>query len=143
MARSFACDGIILQENKLVVIKRGREPFKGEWALPGGRIEENESAEQCLVREMKEETNLDVVPLKLVGIYSSPKRDPRGIIVATFICKVIGGELKAGDDAAEAYWFDMNKMPNLCSDHGKMLTDALNPLYQTNTSLLRYVTRCP
>jgi 8-oxo-dGTP diphosphatase len=125
MSRPFACDGVIIQDGRLVVIKRGKEPYKGGWALPGGRIEDNETTEQCLVREMKEETGLDIVPVKLVGIYSAPDRDPRGIIAATYICKVVGGELKAGDDAAEAYWFDLDKVPKLGSDHGKMLADAL------------------
>ncbi len=125
MTRPFACDGVIIQDNKIVLIKRGFEPFKGQWAVPGGRIEDNETAEQCLVREMKEETNLDVVPLKLISVYSDPQRDPRGIIVASYLCKVVGGELKAGDDAGDAKWVSLNDLPKLAGDHAKIVADAV------------------
>jgi 8-oxo-dGTP diphosphatase len=118
---------ILIEDGKVLLIKRGKEPFKGEWAIPGGRIEENESAEQCLKREMKEETGLEVEPTRLVGIYSDPKRDPRGIIAATYLVKRIGGELKAGDDAKEVKWFPLDKIPHLATDHRKMLEDATLP----------------
>lgn len=123
--RPFATDAILIEDGKLLLVKRGREPFKGEWALPGGRIEEDETAEQCLVREMEEETGLEVEPLKLVGIYSDPGRDPRGIIAAAYLVKRIGGQLDAGDDASEAAWFCMDAIPSLCADHKKILEDAL------------------
>ncbi|MBI5051525.1 NUDIX hydrolase [Candidatus Micrarchaeota archaeon] len=122
--RSFACDAVIIKDEKVVLIKRAAEPFKGEWALPGGRIEDNETAEACLVREAKEETNLDVRPLKLVGIYSDPKRDPRGVLAAAYLCELIGGGLRGGDDAAEAKWVALKKIPKLCTDHNKILEDA-------------------
>ncbi|MEW6722977.1 MAG: NUDIX hydrolase, partial [Candidatus Micrarchaeota archaeon] len=123
-----ACDSILIEERKILLIKRAKEPFKGMWALPGGRIEENETAEECLVREMKEETGLDVEPMKLVGVYSDPARDPRLIIAAAYLVRRTGGKEMAGDDAGETGWFPLNKMPPLCSDHGKMVADALrNP----------------
>lgn len=131
--RPFACDAVIIENGKIVLVKRGVEPFKGQWAVPGGRLEEDETAEQCLIREAKEETNLDVKPIALVGIYSAPNRDPRGIIAATYLCKHIGGELKGGDDAAEAKWFDLNALPELASDHGKMIEDALKIIEKTDT----------
>jgi len=123
--RHFACDGIIIENGKILLIKRGAEPFKGEWAVPGGRIEENESAEQCLKREMKEETGFDIESISLIGIYSNPERDPRGIIAATYLCKIIKGIAKGGSDASEARWFDLKTLPKLASDHGKMVEDAL------------------
>ncbi len=123
--RPFACDMILIEDGKLLLVKRAKEPFKGEWALPGGRIEENETAEQCAVREMKEETGLDVEPVRLVGIYSDPDRDPRGIIAASYIVRRTGGELKAGDDAGEAAWFPLDKLPPLATDHRKIVEDAI------------------
>lgn len=123
--RQFACDGLIVKENKILLIKRGAPPFLGFWAIPGGRIEENEDAIACLKREMKEETNLVVEPISLLGIYSDPKRDPRKTIVATYVCKIISGEIKAGDDAAEIAWFDLDKLPKLAFDHEKMVRDYL------------------
>jgi 8-oxo-dGTP diphosphatase len=122
--RPFACDMILIEDGKILLVRRGREPFKGEWAMPGGRIEDDETAEQCLKREMKEETGLDVEPLTLIGIYSDPKRDPRGIIAAAYLVRRTGGELKAGDDAAETGWFDLETLPPLCTDHGKIIEDA-------------------
>ena len=126
MVREFACDGIIIKGNRILLIKRAAEPGKGEWAIPGGRIDENEDAVGCLKREMKEETNLDIEPIAFVGIYSDPKRDPRGVIAAAYLCKVVGGELQHGDDAGDAKWFELDKLPKLWADHGKMVRDALS-----------------
>jgi 8-oxo-dGTP diphosphatase len=123
--RPFACDIILVENGKILLVKRGREPFKGDWAVPGGRIEDNETAEECAIREMKEETGVDVEIIRLTGIYSDPKRDPRGIIVAAFLVRRVGGEVKAGDDADEAKWFELHSLPKLCTDHGKIVADAI------------------
>lgn len=126
--RPFACDMVLVENGMILLIRRAYDPFKGEWALPGGRIEDDETAEQCLKREMKEETNLDVEPVKLIGIYSDPSRDPRRVIAAAFLVKRVGGEPKGGDDAAETRWYDIDKIPPLCADHGKIVQDALKQL---------------
>lgn len=125
MMRPFACDMILIEDGKVLLIRRAREPFKGEWAIPGGRIEDDETAEQCAIREMKEETGLDTEIDRLVGIYSDPDRDPRGIIAAAYIVRKTGGELRSGSDAAEARWFSLDKLPRLATDHGVMLQNAL------------------
>lgn len=96
----------------------------GEWAVPGGRIDDDETAEQCARREMKEETGLDIEIIRLTGIYSDPGRDPRGIIAAAFRVRRIGGEIRAGDDAAEAAWFSLNDLPRLAADHLKIIEEA-------------------
>lgn len=123
--RPFACDNLLIERRKILLIKRGNAPFKGRWAFPGGFIEQNETAEQGTVREMEEETGVKVKIVKLVGIYSDPKRDPRKVISAAFLVKQIGGGIRAGDDAKEARWFDLDKLPKLASDHKKILKDAL------------------
>lgn len=123
--RPFACDIILIENESVLLVKRAFEPFKGEWALPGGRIEDNENAEECMKREMKEETGLMVEPIKLTGLYSDPSRDPRKVITTAFLARRIGGELKAGTDAAEVKWFPLNNLPKLCTDHRKILEDAL------------------
>jgi 8-oxo-dGTP diphosphatase len=115
---------ILVESGKLLLIKRAKEPFKGEWALPGGRIEDNETAEQCLKREMKEETGLDVEPVRFTGLYSDPERDPRRVIAASYVVRRTGGELQAGDDAGEAAWFPLNNLPMLAADHKKIIQDA-------------------
>lgn len=126
--RPFACDGVLIEGGKILLIRRAAEPFKGMWAVPGGRIEDDETAEECLIREMEEETGLKVEPLKLTGIYSEPSRDPRLIIAAAYLVRRVSGEPKAGDDAGELAWFDLDKLPVLCADHSKIVADALKIL---------------
>jgi 8-oxo-dGTP diphosphatase len=126
--RPFACDMVLVENGKVVLIKRAFEPFKGQWAIPGGRLEGDENAEQCAIREMKEETGFDIAIVKLTGLYSDPARDPRKIIAAGFLVRRIGGEMRAGDDAGEAQWFSLSDLPQLCSDHGKILADAIREM---------------
>ncbi|MBD3210613.1 NUDIX domain-containing protein [Candidatus Micrarchaeota archaeon] len=123
--RPFACDGILIEDDRLLLVRRAAEPFKGEWALPGGRIDDNEDALQCLKREMQEETGLEVEPVMFVGIYSDPERDPRRVIAAAYLVKRVKGEPVGGDDAELAKWFKLDGLPPLCADHEKIVKDAL------------------
>ncbi|MCD6515240.1 MAG: NUDIX domain-containing protein [Candidatus Asgardarchaeia archaeon] len=122
----IAVDIFAINDNlEFVLISRKNEPFKNYWALPGGFIEYGETAEQAAIREMKEETGLDVQVIDLVGVYSDPKRDPRGHVISiTFLAKIIGGTLKASTDAKIAKFF---KTPpeKLAFDHKKIIEDAL------------------
>jgi len=118
-------DAVIVEGDKVVLIRRVNPPFKGMWALPGGFVEVGETVEEACVREAGEETSLDVGIVKLVGVYSDPKRDPRGHTVGViFLCKVKGGRLKAADDAGEAGWFSLGELPELAFDHGRILGDV-------------------
>jgi ADP-ribose pyrophosphatase YjhB (NUDIX family) len=91
--RSIASDTVLIEKGKILLIKRGNEPFKDMWALPGGRLENNETTEECAIREMKEETGLQVKIIKLIGVYSDPKRDPRGIVSVAYLVKRKGTEM--------------------------------------------------
>jgi 8-oxo-dGTP diphosphatase len=124
--RPFACDAVLFDGNRILLVRRKNPPFKGSWALPGGKIKNNENAEQCMIRETREETGLSVVPLKLIGVYSNPKRDPRGVISAAFIVKRTSGKLKPGSDAGKAEWFLVSRLPKLAFDHKNIVKDALN-----------------
>ncbi|MBE8539127.1 NUDIX domain-containing protein [Geoglobus acetivorans] len=122
---TLTVDAIIPYGNGIVLVKRKNEPFKGSYALPGGIVEYGESVERAVIRETKEETGLDVVVEKLVGVYSDPDRDPRGHFVSIcFLTRVVGGELKAGSDAREVKIFKLNELPELAFDHSKMIEDA-------------------
>lgn len=89
-------------DGEIVLVKRKNEPFKNMWAIPGGMVDEGETAEEAAIREAKEETGLDVQLVRLVGVFSKPGRDPRGQYVSVAYHAVpVGGTLKAGDDAIE------------------------------------------
>lgn len=122
-------DAVIAKDGGFVLIRRKNEPFKGCWALPGGFVERGESVEDATRREAREETGLDIELLALLGVYSNPKRDPRGHTVSVvYIAKPVGGELQAADDAAEAGIFRPEDDPDLAFDHAVILNDAMDAL---------------
>ena len=124
---SVTADGIVLKGNEIVLIKRGKEPFKGSYALPGGFLNYGERLEECAVREVLEETGVKTKVVELVGIYSSPDRDPRGhFVTAVYHLEPVGGMLKAGDDAKDAEWVPLDKLPKFAFDHGKIIQDFLS-----------------
>jgi 8-oxo-dGTP diphosphatase len=121
-------EALIEKNNKILFIKRGHEPFKGFYGLPAGFVEKNETVEEAAVREAKEETGLRIRLKEILGVYSDPRRDPRGRVVSTiFISEIIGGKLKAGSDASSAIWIDVRKIPfkKLSFDYGKTIKDYL------------------
>ena len=114
---------------KLLLINRGNEPFKGQWALPGGFIEIDEELEDAAVRELQEETGLSNVPLEQMHTFGKVGRDPRGrqiTIVFMGVLKKRPPKIKGGDDAAKARWFDIEKLPkNMAFDHDEVTKFAI------------------
>lgn len=117
---------------EVLLVRRGNDPFKGCWALPGGFMEMDETIEHCAVRELEEETHLKVSEkdLRLIGVYSAPGRDPRGRTV-TAAYAVSGKWIEesgkiavAGDDAAEVRWWPLNALPPLAFDHAEIVSDG-------------------
>jgi len=113
-----AVDAVILMNNKqgLVLIRRKNPPFQGELALPGGFVDVGESVEQACIREAKEETNIDVRIIKLIGVFSEPKRDPRGHNISiAFLCEPFteNEKPKALDDAAALEIFPLTQISSL------------------------------
>lgn len=119
---------IIIQrkDRSIILVKRRKPPFKGEWAIPGGFVEYGETVEAAAVREAKEETGLDVELVKILGVYSDPNRDPRGHTVSiTFLAREVGGQPMADTDAKEVQAFPSSSLPpKLAFDHERMLIDA-------------------
>ena len=93
----------------LLMIKRGKDPYKDCWALPGGFFEPDETIEQCARRELLEETAISADKLIPLGCYSTPNRDPRGWVVSCAFLTFFDADASAtaGDDAADALWFDV------------------------------------
>lgn len=122
----LAADCVIFKGNAPLLIKRKNEPFKGRYALPGGFVKIGETVEQACKRELFEETSVRVSKLKLVGVYSSQKRDPRGHIVSiAFLAKPKSTRLKAGSDAGDAKFVENWNKIRLAFDHKDMIKDAL------------------
>ena len=119
-------DAVIVDASRgVVLIRRGHPPFAGSWALPGGFVETGETCEAACVREAREETGLEVEPVELIGVYSTPGRDPRGHTVSVvYLCRAVGGLLAGGDDAADARWFADLVGVELAFDHAELLSDA-------------------
>ena len=124
---ALTVDTIIIEDNKVILIKRLNNPFKDHWAIPGGFVEYGEKVEDAAVREAKEETGLDIELTKLVGVYSNPDRDPRGhTVTVAFLSKIIGGTLKSDSDAKDAKFIDISELKNmkLAFDHNEILKDS-------------------
>ncbi|MFX0008837.1 MAG: NUDIX domain-containing protein [Candidatus Hermodarchaeota archaeon] len=117
------------QEGNVVLIKRKYPPFQNYYALPGGFIKEGEKPVEALIREVKEETNLDIKVESKIGIYTEEGRDPRGSVHTTaYKCRIIGGvsDLRGGDDSKDAELISIADLQNieLAFDHKKILSDA-------------------
>lgn len=117
---------------KLLLVKRGNEPFKGQWAIPGGFIEIDEELEHSAARELKEETGLENVPLEQMYTFGTVGRDPRGRQITVVFIGILtkkSKKLKAGDDAVEAKWFDIYNLPeNMAFDHAEVTKFAIRRL---------------
>ncbi|MFW9948778.1 MAG: NUDIX domain-containing protein [Candidatus Thorarchaeota archaeon] len=121
-------DAVILYNKSLILIRRKNPPFKGELALPGGFVEIGETVEKACIREIYEETNVNVDIIKLIGVFSDPTRDPRGhTITIAFLCKPSNKKgilnVKAKDDASSIEIVPLDKLSslNLAFDHFEII----------------------
>lgn len=115
---------------RILLIQRGHPPFAGQWALPGGFVEEGERVAEAAPRELAEETGLHAEGLELLGVYDTPGRDPRGWTVsAVYLARLEREASVAGaDDARDARWFAIDALPQLAFDHAEIVADALELL---------------
>jgi len=122
----LAADCVVFDSTgRALLVRRKYPPFKGRYALPGGFVDIGETVEDACRRELAEETGLRARRLHLVGVYSDPKRDPRGhTCSAVFLAKAARGTPKAGDDAAAVEWVADWRKVDLAFDHASILADA-------------------
>ena len=118
---------LISNRQSVLLIERGREPFKGKWALPGGFVELDEELEAACQRELEEETGIRVGELKQFRAYGAVNRDPRHRTISVLFYAFTEGELPAcaGDDAAKVQWFPLDKLPELAFDHQQILEEFI------------------
>jgi len=121
----LAVDAIIEREGKILLVERKHSPLG--LALPGGMVEENESCEEAIIRELKEETNLDAIVLTQLNLYSDPSRDPRCRVVSLVYLIEAKGDPIAGDDAKDLKWVLIKDLTKemLTFDHYAIIQDYI------------------
>jgi len=101
---------VVVHEGRVLLVRRGREPLKGQWSLPGGLLEVGESLVEGVIREVGEETGLQVAPIELIELLDRIHREGNRVryhyVIADYLCRVTGGNLQAASDADEARWVE-------------------------------------
>ncbi len=123
---------VIVEENRVLLIRRGQPPLLGEWSLPGGLLECGETLREAVAREAREETGLLVETGEMLGVYERVIRDDAKrvryhYVLVDFLCHAVDGDLKAGSDAADVRWFTRDELPalNLAYDANDVVRKGL------------------
>jgi 8-oxo-dGTP diphosphatase len=109
---------IIIEDARVVLVKRLHSPLQAEWSIPGGVLEVGELVREAAIREAREETGLTVEPSELLGVYDRVLRNPEQrvqyhYVLIDFLCRRVAGDLRAASDAAEVRWFSKEELPGL------------------------------
>jgi ADP-ribose pyrophosphatase YjhB (NUDIX family) len=117
--------GVVVHEGRVLLVQRGREPLKGQWSLPGGLLEVGESLESGVIREVEEETGLRVQPVQLIELLDRIHREGGRVryhyVIADYLCRVTGGDLRAASDAAAVRWVERAEW----NSHGALALDPV------------------
>ena len=133
----IAVDAVVFGYNKenglsVLLIKRKYSPFQGEWAIPGGFVQDDESLEDAAERELKEETGVQINYLEQLYTFGKPDRDPRKRIISVAYFGLVKTnqfeKLNAQTDAEQAQWFNFNELPSLAFDHSEILKLSIERL---------------
>lgn len=121
---------IIIENDRVVLVKRAHPPIQGQWSIPGGVLEVGEMVREAAIREAREETGLIVEPGELLGVFDRILRDAEKrvqyhYVLIDFLCRRVGGELVAASDAAEVRWFTREELPAL-----NLAEDTLEVIHQ-------------
>jgi 8-oxo-dGTP diphosphatase len=127
---ALAVDAAVRRGNEVLLIQRGNPPWKGSWALPGGFVDYGEDPVNAVLRELKEETNLDGKIIALLNVKGNPARDPRKHIVSIVYEIFAEGEPVGGDDAVDARFWPIEVVLNggleIAGDHIEILSEWLS-----------------
>ncbi len=128
---ALTADSIVIaggSQKQVLLIKRGQPPYKDFWALPGGFVNLDETLETASIRELKEETGVEIEAMTQFKTFDAIDRDPRhrtiSVVYFAFIPETVN--VTGGDDAAEAKWFPVNNLPELAFDHSSILSEFIN-----------------
>ncbi|WNI27328.1 NUDIX hydrolase [Streptomyces sp. ITFR-16] len=126
----YTADVVLFAAGHVLLIERGWDPFKDQWALPGGHVSRGEASRAAGSRELEEESGIPVpaIELRQVGAYDAPDRDPRGRYVTVAYTATLPALVQptAGDDATAARWWRLDALPDLAFDHAEIVADALS-----------------
>jgi ADP-ribose pyrophosphatase YjhB (NUDIX family) len=116
---------LIFDGGSILMAQRGKEPLKGWWSLPGGALETGETLDFAVRREVREETGLEIEPLRVFEIFERIMRDQAGAaeyhyVLIDYICRVTGGALCAGDDVCQVEWVKPEDLPKLQITEGTL-----------------------
>lgn len=133
---------VIICNGKILLEKRKGEPGRGKWTIPGGLVELGESAEQTVIREVREETNLEVEKPELIDVVNNVIVDENDeikyhFVIVDYFVKLEGGTLKAEDDAEELRWLPLDKVENYD------LTKSFREFFRRNRQILEKLNSCP
>ena len=119
---------VVVHDGRVLLVRRGTEPLKGHWTLPGGMLEVGEALTTGAVREVREETGLEVEPIELIELLDRIHREGNRVryhyVIADYLCRVIGGELRAASDANAVRWVERSEW----SSHPPRRTLVLDPV---------------
>ncbi len=115
--------GVMIDEGKVLLVRRGTEPLRGHWSIPGGAVETGERLEEAVCREVLEETGLTVEPLFLVAVFQRLMPDQSGsteyhYVLVDYVCRVLSGNPLPGDDADEVGWFALDEAETMLMTPG-------------------------
>lgn len=116
---------IVYEGGRVLLVERGREPLRGAWSLPGGVVEAGESLKEAIRREVREETGLEVEPVSVAEVFERILRDAQGraeyhYVLIDYLCRPLGGELKAGDDVTRAVWAARSELADYAMTEGTL-----------------------
>lgn len=124
--------GIVIRGSSVLLIRRGHEPLKGEWSIPGGMLELGESLKEGVQREILEETGLEVRPLETLAVFDRIQRNGERVqyhyVIVDFLCRPTGGRLKSGSDVLDARWVSREELRcyRITSKASSVIADAFN-----------------